>query len=58
MTTINISYYVNKYNIERMKQGSRTLVLRTAFDKVLREHRDGTYKPQKRGSKDKEEPSA
>ena len=58
MTTINISYYVNKYDIERMKQGSRTLVLRTAFDKVLREHRDGTYKPQKRGSKDKEEPSA
>ena len=58
MTTINISYYVNKYDIERMKQGSRTLVLRTAFDKVLREHRDGTYKSQKRGSKDKEEPSA
>ena len=53
MTPINISYYVNQYDIERIKVGSRTMVLRTAFDKVIKEHRDGTYKPKKREKKDK-----
>ena len=48
ITTINISYYVNKYDIERYKQGSRTMVKRTDFDRVYREHRDGTYQPKKR----------
>ena len=47
LTKINISYYVNKYDITRFKQGSRTMVLRTEFDKVYREHRDGTYTPKK-----------
>lgn len=51
LTKINISYYVNKYDITRFKQGSRTMVLRTEFDKVYREHRDGTYTPKKRESK-------
>ena len=51
LTKINISYYVNKYDITRFKQGSRTMVLRTEFDKVYREHRDGTYIPKKRESK-------
>lgn len=53
LTTINISYYVNKYDILRFKQGSRTMVLRTEFDRVYREHRDGTYQPKKRESKAK-----
>lgn len=44
LTTINISYYVNKYNINRYKKGSRTLVLRTEFDRIIKEHKDGTYK--------------
>ena len=51
LTKINISYYVNKYDITRFKQGSRTMVLRTEFDKVYREHRNGTYTPKKRESK-------
>ena len=35
LTKINISYYVNKYDITRFKQGSRTMVLRTEFDKYI-----------------------
>ena len=38
LTKINISYYVNKYDITRFKQGSRTMVLRSEFDKVYIEH--------------------
>ena len=48
LTKINISYYVNKYDIKRFKQGSRTMVLRSEFDKIYIEHRDGTYTPKKR----------
>lgn len=51
LTKINISYYVNKYDIKRFKQGSRTMVLRSEFDKVYIEHRDGTYTPKKREKK-------
>ena len=51
LTKINISYYVNKYDIKRFKQGSRTMVLRSEFDKVYIEHRDGTYIPKKREKK-------
>lgn len=57
ITTINVSYYVNKYDIERYKQGSRTMVKRTEFDRVYREHQDGTYQPKKREKKP-EEPKA
>ena len=38
LSTINTSYYVNTYDIERIKKGSRTLVLRTEFDRVYLEH--------------------
>lgn len=55
LTKINISYYVNKYDITRFKQGSRTMVLRTEFDKVYREHRNGTYTPKKRESNRQQE---
>ena len=51
LTKINISYYVNKYDIKQFKQGSRTMVLRSEFDKVYIEHRDGTYTPKKREKK-------
>lgn len=51
LSKINISYYVNKYDIKRFKQGSRTMVLRSEFDKVYIEHRDGTYTPKKREKK-------
>lgn len=51
LSKINISYYVNKYNIERFRQGSNTMVLRTEFDRVYKEHRDGIYQPKKRVSK-------
>lgn len=47
LTTINISYYVNKYDINRCKKGSRTLVSRVEFDRILKEHKDGTYKQNK-----------
>lgn len=53
LTPINISYYVNQYDIERFKQGSRTFVLRSEFDRMYREHRDGTYQPKKRERKEK-----
>ncbi|MGL4853401.1 MAG: helix-turn-helix domain-containing protein [Phocaeicola sp.] len=40
-TTINISYYVNKYDIKRYKQGSRTMVSREEFDRTIRERKEG-----------------
>lgn len=52
LSTINTSYYVNTYDIERIKKGSRTLVLRTEFDRVYLEHRDGTYVQKKRKHKE------
>ncbi len=53
LSTINTSYYVNTYDIERIKKGSRTLVLRTEFDRVYLEHQDGTYIQKKRKHKEK-----
>ena len=47
LTSINISYYVNKYNIDRCKKGSRTLVSRVEFDRIIKEHKDGTYQKNK-----------
>lgn len=38
---INISYYVNQYNVETVKRGRRTYVLRESFDQALLAHKDG-----------------
>lgn len=53
ITTINVSYYINKYDIDRYKKGSRTFVSRAEFDKVYKEHKDGTYKKNKQESSPK-----
>lgn len=37
LTAVNISYYVNKYNVDRFRQGSKTLVSRKAFDRLMHE---------------------
>lgn len=58
LTGINISYYVNKYNIDRCKKGSRTLVSREEFDIIIKEHKDGTYKKNKPASSTKKDVKA
>lgn len=40
-TTINISYYVNKYDIKRFKEGVATMVSRDDFDRIIRERKEG-----------------
>lgn len=52
---INISYYVNKYDIDRCKKGSKTLVSRIEFDRIIKEYRDGTYRRNKPANSTKKE---
>lgn len=46
-TTINISYYVNKYDIKRYKDGVRTMVNKEDFDQIIRRQKDGIGKEEK-----------
>ena len=47
LTTVNISYYVNKYDLKRYKDGTYTFVSRVDFDRVMENYKNGTSNTEK-----------